>query len=112
MVWSFARHPASHARTAVLVTATFLASPYTLNYDLLLLMPAAALLFLQPPSAGYRPGERLVYLAVWLIPHFCMTLNHAGIPLTPVVILLFGAFAIARLRAAPKVELLEAADAR
>jgi hypothetical protein len=41
-----------------------------------------------------------------------MTLNHAGIPLTPVVILLFGAFAIARLRAAPKVELLETADAR
>jgi alpha-1,2-mannosyltransferase len=64
VVWSFACHPASHARTAVLVTATFLVSPYTLNYDLLLLMPAAALLFLQPPSAGYRPGEGLVYLAV------------------------------------------------
>jgi hypothetical protein len=112
VVWGFARHPASHARTALLVTATFLVSPYTLNYDLLLLMPAAAFLFLQPPSAGYRPGERLIYLAVWLTPHLCMTLNDAGVPLTPAVILLFGALAVARLRAVPKVELPEAVGAR
>ena len=112
VIWSFARHPTSHARTAVLVTATFLVSPYTLNYDLLLLMPAAALLFLQPPGAGYRPGERLIYLAIWLVPHFCMSLNDAALPLTPVVILLFGAFAVARLRATSKVELPHTAAAR
>jgi len=112
VVWAFARHPASHARTAILVTATFLVSPYTLNYDLLLLMPAAALLFLQPPSASYRPAERLVYLAIWLIPHFCMTLNDAGLPLTPMIILLFGAFALARLQDTAKVELPAPAGAR
>ena len=40
-VWiAFRRHRRACARTALLATATFLVSPYTLNYDLLLLMPA------------------------------------------------------------------------
>jgi hypothetical protein len=97
VIWAFATRPASHARTAVLVTATFLVSPYTLNYDLLLLMPAAALLFLEPQPGGSRPGEQIVYLALWLIPGFCMVLNRDGVPVTPLIILLFGAIAVARL---------------
>ena len=100
VVWAFARHGPSHARTAVLVTATFLVSPYTLNYDLLLMMPAVALLFLHPPSVGYLPTERIVYLAAWLIPHFCLDLNAAGVPLTPLVVMAFGAVALMRLGAA------------
>ena len=45
-VWrAFRRHGPGNARTAVLAAATFLVSPYTLNYDLLLLMPAAVALF-------------------------------------------------------------------
>jgi hypothetical protein len=110
VAWAFARHPASHARTAVLVTATFLVSPYTLNYDMLLLMPAAALLFLQPAPTGYLPGELAVYPALWLVPHFCMVLNAVGVPLTPLIILLFGVVAWRRLAA--KVELPAAAGAR
>lgn len=112
VAWAFARHPPSHARTAVLVTATFLVSPYTLNYDMLLLMPAAALLFLNPAPTGYVPGERAVYPALWLVPHFCMVLNAVGVPLTPLVILLFGLVAWKRLGVASKVELPGAAGAR
>ena len=111
VTWAFARHPPSHARTAVLVTATFLVSPYTLNYDMLLLMPAAALLFLHPAPTGYLPGELAVYPALWLVPHFCMTLNAAGLPLTPLVILLFGAIAVKRLTA-PKLDSPVAAGPR
>jgi hypothetical protein len=97
VIFAFARHRASHARTAVLVTATFLVSPYTLNYDLLLMMPAVALLFFSPPAEGYLPGERIAYLAVWLIPHFCLELNAAGLPITPLVVMGFGAVALMRL---------------
>ncbi|HYC63808.1 MAG TPA: glycosyltransferase family 87 protein [Reyranellaceae bacterium] len=97
VTWAFIRHRPSHARTAVLVTATFLVSPYTLNYDLLLLMPAVTLLFLNPPPGGYLPGERVVHLAAWLIPHFCLGLNAAGLPLTPLVVVAFGAVALMRL---------------
>jgi hypothetical protein len=106
VVWAFWRHGPSPERTAVLVTATFLVSPYTLNYDLLLLMPAAALLFLWPP---HLPGERIIHLAVWLIPHLGLQLNAAGMPLIPVVVLLFGAVAVLRLA---KVELPRPSAAR
>jgi hypothetical protein len=112
VLWVFARYPASHERTAILMTATFLVSPYTLNYDLLLLMPAVALLFLHPPPASYRPMELAVYLSMWLVPSLCVKLNEYGVPLTPLIILLFGAVVWTRLQTVPKVELPETAAAR
>ena len=110
--WVFFRYQPSHARTAVLVAVTMLVLPYTLNYDLLILMPAVALIFLYPPSTGYLPAERVLLFAVWLLPHLCLELNAAGVPVGPPVILLFGAVAWARLRAAAKVELREPGGAR
>ncbi|MFI4999535.1 MAG: glycosyltransferase family 87 protein [Reyranellales bacterium] len=112
-VWfAFRRRGTSDARTAVLVTATFLVSPYTLNYDLLLLMPAAVALFRRGAAEGFYPLERLVYLALWLIPTFGMVLNRLDLPVMPPVILLFGAIAWARLWSAPRGELPSAATAR
>jgi hypothetical protein len=99
-VWiAFRRHAASDARTAVLATAIFLVSPYTLNYELLLLMPAAVALFRLGAARGFYPLERLVHLMIWLIPTLGWALNLLGLPLTPLVILSFGAIAWARLRA-------------
>jgi hypothetical protein len=99
VVAAFTLRPASDARLALVATATFLVSPYTLNYDLLLLMPAVVLLFLHPPATGYRAGERVTYLALWLAPHFCMLLNEAGLPLMPLILATFGWFAWQRLGA-------------
>ena len=91
--------------SAVLATATFLVSPYTLNYDLLLLMPAVVAMFRLGVARGFYPYERLVHLALWVMPTFGWSLNHLGIPITPLVVLLFGAIAWARLRNHSKVEL-------
>ncbi len=111
-VWiAFRRHPSGEARTAVLMTATFLVSPYTLNYDLLLLMPAAVALFRRGAAQGFYPLERLLYLVLWLMPTFGMVLNRLDLPIMPLVILLFGAVALARLLAESKVELPSAAAA-
>ena len=111
-VWfAFRRQGTSDARTAVLVTATFLVSPYTLNYDLLLLMPAAVALF-RRRGRGLLSLERLVYLALWLIPTFGMILNRLDLPVMPLIVLLFGAIAWARVVTVPKVELPSAATAR
>ncbi|MBI3196494.1 MAG: DUF2029 domain-containing protein [Rhodospirillales bacterium] len=111
-VWFAFRHYRSgEARTAVLMTATFLVSPYTLNYDLLLLMPAAVALFRRGIIQGFYPLERLLYLVLWLMPTFGMVLNRLDLPIMPLVILLFGAVAWARLRAESKVELPNAAAA-
>ena len=99
-VWiSFSRKGQSDARIAVLATATFLVSPYTLSYDLLLLMPAAVAMFRLGIADGFRPMERLVLLMLWLIPTLGMILNRLDLPLMPLVILAFGWFAWQRLGA-------------
>jgi alpha-1,2-mannosyltransferase len=111
-VWfAFRRHRSGEARTAVLMTATFLVSPYTLNYDLLLLMPAAVALFRRGIALGFYPLERLLYFVLWLMPTVGMILNRLDLPIMPLVILLFGAVAWARLQAESKVELPSAAAA-
>jgi hypothetical protein len=111
-VWiAFRRYPSSLPRTAVLAAATFLVSPYTLNYDLLLLMPAAVALFRRGADEGFLPGERLVHLLLWLMPLGGMILARFGLPLAPPVILLFGFVAWLRL-IAPKGELRPVAAAR
>lgn len=99
-VWlAFSRKGQSDARIAVLATATFLVSPYTLNYDLLLLMPAAVAMFRLGIAEGFKPLERLVLLLLWLIPSLGMILNHFDLPIMPLVILTFGWFAWQRLGA-------------
>jgi Glycosyltransferase family 87 len=111
-VWqAFRHHGSSNARTAVLVAAMFLISPYTLNYDLLLLMPVAVALFRQAAAQGFYPGERVVLAALWLIPTAGMILNRYGLPVVPLIVLLFGTIAWARLRAESKVELPSPAGA-
>jgi alpha-1,2-mannosyltransferase len=111
-VWiAFRRHPSSPARTALLAAATFLVSPYTLNYDLLLLMPAVVALFRQGAHEGFYPAERLLHLVLWLMPLGGMILARFGLPLVPLVLLLFGLVAWMRLTA-PKGELRPVAAAR
>lgn len=101
-VWlAFRRQPTGEgprdAQIAVLATATFLVSPYTLNYDLLLLMPAAVALFRLGVARGLYPGERILYLGLWLIPTFGMILNRLHVPIMPLLVLWFGVVAWARL---------------
>jgi hypothetical protein len=93
-VWFTFRHrETGPAQTAVLAAATFLVSPYTLNYDLLLLMPAVVTCYRLGAAQGFLPGERLLHLAIWLLPTLGWMLNQLGFPVMPLVILLFGATA-------------------
>jgi alpha-1,2-mannosyltransferase len=102
VVWHAFRHYGSSVpRTAVMVTATFLISPYTLNYDMLLLMPAVVLLFQQAVAQKFLPLERMIYLLLWLAPTVGWILNQLGVPIIPLVILAFGVVAWLRLTAAP-----------
>jgi alpha-1,2-mannosyltransferase len=91
------RHGPSEARLAVLIAATFMMSPYAMNYDLLLLMPVVVTLFRQGAAEGFYPAERLVLAVVWVIPTLGVFLNTNGVPVMPFVVLLFGAMAWKRL---------------
>ena len=93
VIFAFSRKRQSDAQVAILATATFLVSPYTLNYDLLLLMPAAAMMFRRALQDGFWPMERVVLLLIWLVPTFGMILNRLDLPVMPLLILVFGWFA-------------------
>jgi hypothetical protein len=113
VVWlGFRRQGPSEPAIALLAALTFLVSPYTMNYDLLLLMPAVLALFRFALAQGFYPGERLLHPLLWLCPVFVMMLNDCGLPLVPMLIALFAALAFARLRTAAKVELPASARAR
>jgi len=102
VVWrAFSRHELSDEATAVLAAGTLLVSPYLINYDLLLLMPAALMVFRRRAEADLYPGELLFYVGLWLIPNIGIRLNGMGIPLMPVFVvgLLFLAWQALKQRA-------------
>jgi hypothetical protein len=82
----------------VLLSATFLVSPYLLNYDLLLLIPAALALYRRGAMTGFYPLEPLVYAALWVIPTLTLGLSRHHLPVAPLVIVAFLVVALLRLR--------------
>jgi hypothetical protein len=100
-VWfAFRYHSASAARMAVLTAATLLASPYSIHYDLMLLLPAALVLYRQGAATGFHPLEPLIYPVLWLMPIAILWFNYRlPLPITPLVVLTFGFIALMRLRA-------------
>jgi len=102
VVWrAFSRHPLGDETTALLAVATLMVSPYVINYDLLLMMPAALIVFRRRAEADLYPGELLFYFGLWLIPNIGIRLNAKGIPLTPLFVagLLFLAWQASKRRA-------------
>ena len=87
VVWSFWRGGDRNIQIAILATATFLTSPYLLNYDMALMLGALILLFERLPRAGLESGAKLVFLSVWALPLVGMYLNAWGLPIGPVVLL-------------------------
>lgn len=55
-------------RGAVLCLATLLATPYALDYDLMLLAPALALMAVEGKAHGFRPYELSLLTSLWLVP--------------------------------------------
>lgn len=96
--YAFRYHRAGAARTAVLLAGTFFVSPYMLNYDLLLLMPAVLALYRRGAIEGFYPLEPLVYAGMWVIPTLTLYFTRHGYPIAPLVILAFLAAAVLRLK--------------
>jgi hypothetical protein len=96
--YAFRYHRSGAARTAVLLAGTFFVSPYMLNYDLLLLMPAVLALYRRGATEGFYPLEPLVYAGMWVIPTLTLYFSRHGLPIAPLVILAFLAAAVLRLK--------------
>jgi alpha-1,2-mannosyltransferase len=98
LVWLW-RSPAAFAlKAAALVIGCALATPYSLDYDLMLLAPAIAFLALDGLARGFAPWEKTTLAALWIVPLVARSVAQATlIPLAVPILLL--AFALLLRRA-------------
>src|SRR6202044_1933776 len=74
-----------------LCLAAILATPYTLDYDMMVLAPAIAFLAADGLARGFGPWEKTALAALWLVPLVARTVAHVTlIPLgIPIMLTIF-----------------------
>jgi alpha-1,2-mannosyltransferase len=86
VIWVFWRKRDAALSLALFVTATFLVTPYMLNYDMVLFGFVVALLRQRTDNT---PADHGLALAVWTLPLAMLPLGLAGIPIASVVLMAF-----------------------
>lgn len=80
------QRPESDAQGPALMAATLLASPFLLDYDLMLLAIPLAWLFSEGRRTGFLPWEKLILLAAFTLPAFSrLVATRYGVPSAPLV---------------------------
>jgi hypothetical protein len=84
------RSRASYAlKAAGLLIGTLLATPYSLDYDLMLLAPAIAYLANDGLARGYAPWEKTILATLWIVPLVARSVPQATlIPLAVPIMLM------------------------
>lgn len=94
VVWTFWRKRDPVLSQALFVTATFLFSPWMLNYDMVVFGWIVALLRQRGNEAIV---DQCLSLALWMLPVLMFPLGFAHIPSAPPILLLFAARLLWRL---------------
>jgi alpha-1,2-mannosyltransferase len=68
LVWLWRSAAAFPLKAAALCLATVLATPYSLDYDLMVVAPALAFLAVHGLTRGFAPWEKTVLATLWLVP--------------------------------------------
>lgn len=92
LVWLWRSTTAFPLKAAALVIGCVLATPYSLDYDLMLLAPAIAYLAIDGLARGFGAFEKTVLAALWIVPLVARSVpQFTMIPLAvPVMLLAFG----------------------
>jgi alpha-1,2-mannosyltransferase len=101
VVWTYWKRRDPQLSLALFVTATFLFTPYILNYDMVMFGFVVALL---RDRAGNTMRDHWLLLAVWSLPVTMMFAGAIWIPLAPVVLIMFACWLLRRLAQSDKSE--------
>lgn len=97
LVWLWRSSAAYPLKAAGLLIGSLLATPYSLDYDLMLLAPAIAYLSIDGMQRGFAPWEKTILAALWIVPLIARTVPQATlIPLVVPSMLLAFAFLLGR----------------
>ena len=94
VVWTYWKRRDQNLSLALFVTATFLFTPYILNYDMVMFGFVVALL---RDRAGNTMRDHWLLLTVWSLPVTMMFAGAIWIPLAPVVLIVFACWLLRRL---------------
>jgi len=78
-------------KAAALCLATILATPYSFDYDMMVLAPAIAFLAVDGFIRGFGPWEKTLLAVLWLAPLIARSVAHVSlVPLgVPIMLALF-----------------------
>ena len=99
VAWLWHRRADLRLKSGALLCAALLATPYSLDYDMVLLGPAVAFLAAYGLEKGFAPFEKTLLAVVWVTPLLARVvakLSH--IPVGPMVMLALFACTILRAR--------------
>lgn len=97
LVWLWRSRAPFAWQAAALSIGTVLATPYSLDYDLMLLAPAIAFLAADGMQRGFSPWEKTLLAALWLVPLIARSVAQATfIPLAVPLMLLTMVFLLRR----------------
>ena len=98
IAWLWRGKAAFPLKAAALLIGTLLATPYSLDYDLMLLAPAIAYLAVDGLQRGFAPWQKTILAALWIVPLVARSVPQAAlIPLA--VPIMLAAFVILLRRA-------------
>jgi MFS family permease len=91
LTWLWRSQAAYPLKAAALLIGSVLATPYSIDYDLMLLAPAIVYLALDGFTRGFAPYEKTILAAVWIVPLVARSVPQATlIPLAvPTMLLAF-----------------------
>jgi hypothetical protein len=77
LAWLWRSSAAFALKAAALCLATILATPYSLDYDMMVLAPAIAFLAADGFRRGFAPWEKTALAALWLVPLLARSVGEA-----------------------------------
>jgi len=91
LIWLWRSAAAFPLKAAALATATILATPYSLDYDMMVLAPAIAFAVADGLRRGFAPWEKTALAFLWFVPLIARTVaEHTLIPLgVPAMMIVF-----------------------
>jgi alpha-1,2-mannosyltransferase len=91
LVWLWRSDASYRLKAAALPIASILATPYSLDYDLMALAPSIAFLAIEGYERGFRPTEKSALAFLWIMPLITRTVaEQTLIPLgVPAMLLVF-----------------------
>jgi hypothetical protein len=100
LVWLWRSRATFALKAAALALAALLATPYSLDYDMMVLAPAVAFLVADGLARSFAPYEKTALAALWLVPLIARAVAEAT--LIPLGLITMGATFVLLLRQASR----------